>query len=134
LLGVRSKSWSTPAGAHMFFSIPYFVLPADPCTISTQVMRVLGFAVCAVTAVGIAGIIDSRKGSATAAPAPRSTVRREMCFLVMNILMLLIPYNQLLSARLIWNAVLLAIPRMYDEKRLLFFAASRPIERINGMS
>src|SRR5262249_43937169 len=64
-------------------------LPADPCTISRQVTRVLGFAACAVEAVGIAGIIDSRKGNATAAPAPRSTVRREMCFFVMNILLLL---------------------------------------------
>src|SRR5687768_4026588 len=40
---------------------------------------------CAVPA----GIIDSRKGNASAAPAPFSTVLLDMCFLVINILPLL---------------------------------------------
>jgi hypothetical protein len=33
-----------------------------------------------------AGIIESRNGSATVAPIPRSTVRRDKCFLVKNML------------------------------------------------
>src|SRR6185312_14644945 len=33
-----------------------------------------------------AGRIASRNGSATAAPAPRRIVRREMCFLVINLI------------------------------------------------
>src|SRR5580658_2455699 len=45
-----------------------------------------GLGVAAVWASAVeAGIIASRSGSARVAPAPRRTVRREMCFLVMNI-------------------------------------------------
>ncbi len=45
-----------------------------------------GVAFAAVFAMAVlAGIIASSSGSAMAAPTPRSTVRREMCFLVINI-------------------------------------------------
>jgi hypothetical protein len=33
-----------------------------------------------------AGIIASRRGSASVAPAPRNIVRRDMCFFVMNVM------------------------------------------------
>src|SRR5262245_44192641 len=49
-----------------------------------QPSRVLGMA--AVFFRGVcAGTIDSRNGNATVTPAPRKNVRRERCFLVMNI-------------------------------------------------
>src|ERR1700730_4973104 len=45
-----------------------------------------GFGLPAVCANAVAaGTIASSSGSASAAPAPRRTVRREMCFLVINI-------------------------------------------------
>src|SRR5437868_14249666 len=45
-----------------------------------------GVALAAVFASAVlAGIIASSSGNAMAAPTPRSTVRREMCFLVINI-------------------------------------------------
>jgi len=45
----------------------------------------LGFGDAAVWASAVAaGIIASSKGSASAAPLPRRIVRREMCFLVIN--------------------------------------------------
>src|SRR5262245_9778363 len=86
LLGPRSKSRPAAAGDHIFFCSPYRVHPAAPWTISRQASRSGGFFVCGV----IAGSMDSRNGSATVAPMPRSTVLREIAFLVMNILLLLL--------------------------------------------
>src|SRR5689334_8724221 len=89
-MGVISKSRPSAAGVHRCLSVPYFVLPAPPCTISIPVKRLFGAA--AVLRWGVcAGTIDSRKGSATAAPMPRSIVRRERFFFVINIRFLLLP-------------------------------------------
>jgi hypothetical protein len=46
-------------------------------------MRGLAFAAVFASAV-LAGTIASSSGKAIAAPAPRSSVRREMCLRVMN--------------------------------------------------
>src|ERR1700689_5592772 len=55
----------------------------------TKQPRKRGLGVAAVWARAVeAGIMASRRGSARVAPAPRRTVRREMCFLVMNIIWL----------------------------------------------
>src|SRR5450755_547775 len=55
-----------------------------------QARRVLGFA--AVFARGVcAGTIESSSGSARDAPMPRSNVRRDRCFFVMNMLFLSSP-------------------------------------------
>src|SRR5690348_5084450 len=51
-----------------------------------------GAAAVAASAVP-AGIMASKIGSAIDAPTPRSTVRRERCFLVMNTLELLRPLS-----------------------------------------
>ena len=59
------------------------VAPAEPCTISMAASRTLPAAVLANTVR--AGTIASSNGNAIVTPMPRSTVRREMCFLVMNI-------------------------------------------------
>ena len=56
--------------------MPCWVLPADPCTISMQTSRVFGTAAVRASSVR-AGTIASSSGSDTAAPMPRSTVRRE---------------------------------------------------------
>src|SRR5262245_39803528 len=48
-----------------------------------QPKRIFGAAAVCASAVP-AGIIESSNGNAIAAPAPRSTVRRERCFLVTN--------------------------------------------------
>jgi len=54
-----------------------------PCTISMQHRR--GFTAAAVCDRGVcAGTMASSSGSERAAPIPRSTARREMCFFVMN--------------------------------------------------
>src|ERR1700680_1630505 len=46
-----------------------------------------GFGLAAVCANATpAGTIASRSGSASAAPAPRRTVRRDMCFFVINVI------------------------------------------------
>ena len=58
------------------------VAPADPCTISMAASRTLPAAVLA-NAVR-AGTIASNIGNAIVTPMPRSIVRRDMCFLVMN--------------------------------------------------
>ena len=51
-----------------------------------------GVGAAAVCASAVrAGIIASSKGSAMVAPMPRSTVRRDRCFLVTNIVALLSP-------------------------------------------
>ncbi len=47
-------------------------------------MRIFGTAAVWASAVA-AGIIASSSGSASVTPAPFSTVRRDRCFLVMNI-------------------------------------------------
>src|SRR5579864_1085452 len=55
-----------------------------PCGTKIPVKRV--FAAAAVLLKGVcAGTIESSRGSASATPAPRRTVRRDMYFLVMNI-------------------------------------------------
>ena len=56
--------------------MPCWVLPADPCTISMQTSRVFGTAAVRASSVR-AGTMASSSGSDTAAPMPRSTVRRE---------------------------------------------------------
>src|SRR5690242_13434587 len=86
LLGVRSKSRPTAAGAHRFSLIPICVLPADPCTISMHDSLVL--AAAAVRANAPAGTIASRNGSATVTPMPLRTVRRDSRFCVRNIYVL----------------------------------------------
>jgi hypothetical protein len=85
LVGDRSNSRPPVAGDHKFFSVPKRVAPAEPCTISRHARRVIGFVAWAMRIGVMAGTMDSRNGSATAAPIPRSTVRRDMCFFVMNI-------------------------------------------------
>src|SRR5262249_54028631 len=52
-----------------------------PCGKYTAAKRSCGFAAVRVCAVN-AGTMDSRNGSAIAAPAPRNTVRRDRCILV----------------------------------------------------
>ncbi len=49
------------------------------------VKRVLGFAAVLLIKV-CAGIMESSSGSASATPTPRSSVRRDRCFLVMNMI------------------------------------------------
>jgi hypothetical protein len=50
-----------------------------------QASRLLGFA--AVFSNGVwAGTIDSSKGNDKETPTPRKSVRREMCFLVINVM------------------------------------------------
>src|SRR5947207_6261440 len=57
---------------------------AAPWGTKIPVKRVLG--VAAVRASGVcAGTIESSSGSANATPAPRRTVRRDMCFFVITI-------------------------------------------------
>src|SRR3954468_22269834 len=64
--------------------MPSALLPAAPCTISMQARRETGAA--AVFAIEVAaGTIESSSGRASDAPIPLRTVRRETCFLVMNI-------------------------------------------------
>src|SRR4030095_16000422 len=70
-----------PAGDHMFFLMPYAVLPAEPCTISMVTSR-LGRP-AALAQVDRPGAIASRKGRLIAAPTPLSTVRRDNVDLVM---------------------------------------------------
>ena len=54
-----------------------------PCGTKQPTNRGFGLAAVCASAVA-AGIMASRNGSASVAPAPRRTVRREMCFLVIN--------------------------------------------------
>src|SRR5437867_6282848 len=49
-----------------------------------HVSRLFGFAAVLLSGV-CAGTMDSRNGNAIVTPAPRRNVRRERCFLVMNI-------------------------------------------------
>ena len=84
LVGLRSKSRPTPAGAQRFFLIPSAVLPADPCTISIATRRTFLFA-AAAPKTDRAGTIASSNGSARVAPIPLSTVRRGRCLFVMYI-------------------------------------------------
>src|SRR3984957_15539362 len=57
---------------------------AAPWGTKMPVKRVFGFAAVLLSKV-CAGIMESSNGNASATPAPRRSVRREMCFLVMNI-------------------------------------------------
>src|SRR5580704_8700882 len=57
---------------------------AAPCGTKIPVKRVFGLAAVLLIRVW-AGTIESSNGKARATPAPLRTVRREMCFLVMNI-------------------------------------------------
>src|SRR5579864_2477601 len=61
---------------------------AAPCGTKIPVKRVFGLAAVLRNRV-CAGIMESSSGKAKATPAPRKTVRRDMCFLVMNISLLL---------------------------------------------
>src|SRR5688572_24058291 len=54
-----------------------------PCGTKQPTKRCFGLAAVWASSVA-AGTIASSKGSASVAPAPRRTVRREMCFLVRN--------------------------------------------------
>src|SRR5207244_4426960 len=54
-----------------------------------QVSRLLGFAAVLLSGV-CAGTIDSKNGNAIVTPAPRRKVRRERCFLVINMVALLL--------------------------------------------
>src|SRR5262245_16384841 len=73
-MGVNSKSGPFVLGVHLSM--------IAPCGMYTSASRVPEFvAACAV----MAGIIDSRNGNASVAPAPCKNVRRERCFLVINI-------------------------------------------------
>ena len=84
-----------------------------PCGKPTKAKRfgVLPAGVCAHAVA--AGIIASRSGSAMVAPIPCKTVRREMCFLDMNMCRLLITYLLALctgcGTRRILNCSLLTI-------------------------
>ena len=69
-----------------------------------------------------AGTIASSSGSASVMPVPRRTVRREMCFLVINIKAAFSYYraarSRLLSPAVfmfIWNGGLFTIPNTIDE-------------------
>src|SRR5262249_22133595 len=86
LLGDRSKARPTAAGDHMFFERPIAVDPAAPCTISMQTRRALPAAAVFARSVD-AGTIASSSGSDNVAPMPFSAVRRDMCFLVMKLIM-----------------------------------------------
>src|SRR5262252_1677902 len=99
----------------------------------------LGRGEAAVLARGVcAGTIESSSGKAKDAPTPRSMVRRERCLLVMNISLLYSvpsalpsfsyckggPFGTALSvgistpsALLIWNGMLLTIPKTKLENR-----------------
>jgi len=59
--------------------LPMAVLPADPCTISMATSRTFRPAASARRA----GSIASSRGSASVAPAPLRTARRDRCLLVM---------------------------------------------------
>ena len=78
LVGDRSKALPCAAGDQRLFLPPNAVAPADPCTISMHTSRVLPGADAVFAQAVPAGTIASRSGSATVAPMPRSTVRREM--------------------------------------------------------
>src|SRR6185436_8336329 len=81
LVCVRSKSRPTPAGAQRFFRAPISELPAEPCTISTQIRRIFR---SAARSPRPAGAIASRNGSAIVAPTPLRTARRDRCVRVRN--------------------------------------------------
>src|SRR5262245_59493917 len=73
-MGVNSKSGPSVLGVHLSM--------IAPCGMYTSASRVPEFvAACAV----MAGIIDSRNGNASVAPVPCKNVRRDRCFLVINI-------------------------------------------------
>src|SRR5260370_36548510 len=96
---------------------------AAPCGTKMPVKRVLGVAAVLVKGV-CAGTIESNSGSASATPAPWSTVRREMCFLVINILLprqgLALSYlrgDETIGFWFISNASLFTMPSTMDENR-----------------
>src|SRR5947208_10314932 len=87
--------------------------------------RLMGFAAVFAMAES-AGIMLSSSGSATAAPNPRSTVRREICFFVMNMAISFLRYLSVAladwraapsDAVLIVNGTLLMTPMMIDDHR-----------------
>src|SRR5216110_3503438 len=65
--------------------MPNAVLPADPWTISSATKRSFLPESAAFANTERAGTIASRNGSATAAPMPRSTVRRDIVLFEINI-------------------------------------------------
>ena len=96
-----------------------------------------------------AGTMASSNGSDTAAPMPRSIVRREICLLVMYILfrpsgagsyskadpILPPPWSvRCFPTSSSGNAALFTMPKMKEDMRLPLCAASRAIARTAGMS
>jgi len=79
-IGGMSKSAPSFFGVHLSMTAPWGKY--------TNTMRGLPAAAVFASAMP-AGIIASSSGSETLAPMPRRTVRRERCFLVMNIALLL---------------------------------------------
>ena len=73
------------AGDHRFFCSADRALPAEPCTISMATKRSFCPSARLARTIVRAGTIASSSGSAIVTPMPFSTVRREMCLLVMNI-------------------------------------------------
>jgi hypothetical protein len=73
MIGWNSKSSPVVAGTQR--------LMTQPCGMYTLANRARG-APAALAERIPAGIMDSRNGSAMAAPAPRRTVRRDRCFFV----------------------------------------------------
>src|SRR5262245_1311 len=93
-MGVNSKSGPSVFGVHLSM--------IAPCGMYTNASRVPELvAACAV----MAGIIDSRKGNASVAPAPCKNVRRERRFLVINMAVPLITLTALHSSHLKWSAL-----------------------------
>ena len=90
------------------------------------------------------GAIASRNGSATVAPTPRRTVRRDKGFAVMMLMPLMSVLmsarsrprrlNRHSAARLIRNAGLSTTPRMIDDQRYPSAAALRTMPRTVGWS
>src|SRR5215475_15104534 len=70
-----------------------------------------------------AGIIASSSGSPTATPAPRRNVRRDKCFLVMNIIGSLITRNLLRSPHLERRAV---NDTQHDRRKLVIVLGRNP--------
>src|SRR5215469_1370462 len=84
------------------------------------VKRVFGTA--AVLARGVcAGIIESSSGSARATPAPRRTVRRDMCFFVRNIGPSTSRHTQLARSALLDVLVLAELHLLVHLERIAFY-------------
>src|SRR5580704_10692190 len=100
-----------------------------------------GLGVAAVCARAVeAGIIASRSGKASVAPAPRRMVRRDMCFLVINVMAVFLLCQRAARGWLsstfmfIWNAGLFTILITREENLYWLADESRTIDRTAGMS